>query len=50
MVTNPIEYPIDMFHDAIDNVGDGAGYIYYIDVDSASWYNQVSVRKIDREN
>ena len=48
-ITRPFQYSIGRCDDAIDDVGDGTGYIYYIDVDSASGYNQVSVRKIDRE-
>ena len=43
-VTHPFEYPIGRYDDAIDDIGDGTGYFYYIDVDSASGHNQVSVR------
>ena len=48
-VTNPFEYPIGRCDDAIENVGYSIGYIWCINLDSASGYNQVRVRKIDRE-
>ena len=47
-VTNPFEYPIGRCDDAIEDVGDGTGYIYYIDLDSASGYHQVSVLERDQ--
>ena len=49
-VTNPFEYPIDRCDDTTDDVGDGTGYIYYVDMDSASGYNQVPVRKTIEKN
>ena len=48
-VTNPFEYPIGRCDNAIEDVGDGTDYIWYIYLDSASGYNQVQVRKSDRE-
>ena len=47
-VTNPFEYPIGRCDDAIEDVGDGVGHIYYIDLDSASGYHQVAVMKQDQ--
>ena len=48
-VTNPFEYPIGRCDDAIEDVGDGTQYVYFVSVDSANGYHQIKVRRCDRE-
>ena len=49
-VTNPFEYPIGRCDDAIEDVGDGTQYVYFVSVDSANGYHQIKVRRCDRGN
>ena len=48
-MTNPFEYPIGRCDDAIEDVGDGTQYVYFVSVDSANGYHQIKVRRCDRE-
>lgn len=47
--TNPFEYPIGRCNSAIEDVGDGSGFIWFISLDAAQGYNQISVRKCDQQ-
>ena len=48
-VTNPFEYPIGRCDVAIEDVGDGTGDFWFISLDSAQGYHQITVRKCDRK-
>ena len=38
-VTNPFEYPIGRCDAAIEDLGDGSGFLYFISLDCAQGYN-----------
>ena len=48
-VTNPFKYPIGRCDDAIEDVGNGTQYVYFIIVDSAQGYHQIRVRECDKD-
>ena len=48
-VTNPFQFPISRCDAVLEDVGDGTGFIYFISLDAAQGYNQIAVRKIDRD-
>ena len=43
------EYPIGRCDDAIEDVGDGTQYVWFISVDSAQGYHQIRVRACDKD-
>jgi len=47
-VTNPFEFPIGRCDSAIEDVGDGSRYVYFVSLNAAQGYHQILVRKIDR--
>ena len=48
-VTAPFEYHIGRCDDAIENLGDGAGKLYFISIDYAQGYHQIRVWCQDQE-
>ena len=48
-VTNPFEYPIVRCDAAIEDLGDGNGFLYFISLDAAQGYNQIKVKKDDTQ-
>ena len=48
-ITRPFEYPIGRCDDAVEDLGDGAGRIYFITIDCAQGYHQIRVRHTDQE-
>ena len=48
-IINPFEYPIGRCDDAVENLGDGAGRLYFITVDCAQGYHQIKVWYMDQD-
>ena len=48
-ITNPFEYPIGRCDSAIEDIGDGSGFLWFISLDAVQGYNQISVRKRDQQ-
>ena len=49
-ITRPFEYPIGRCDDAVEDLGDGAGRIYFITIDCAQGYHQIRIWGKDQEN
>ena len=47
-VTNPFEFPIGRCDAAIEDVGDGNRFVYFVSLDAAQGYHQIAVRKSDK--
>ena len=48
-ISKPFGYPIGICNDAVENLGDGAGVLYFISIDCAQGYHQIQVYEKDQE-
>ena len=48
-ITRPFQYPIGRCDDAIENLGDGAGMLFFISLDCAQGYHQIRVWRGDQD-
>ena len=48
-ITKPFQFPIPRYDDAIIILGDGAGSIWIISLDTHQGYHQIAVQQSDRD-